>query len=98
MVDLNSATKAELMKVPRIGEALASKIQNFRRENAVFVTKKELLKAGIPSATYHQVKGYFECRPAGAETMTRQTYRRQNKDYIEDLEYKRPVQLFTSVT
>ena len=55
MADLNRATRAQLMEVPGIDAASASKILNFRRENAVFVTKEELLKAGIPSSTYYHV-------------------------------------------
>jgi len=89
MADLNCATRAQLMEVPGIDAASASKILNFRRENAVFVTKEELLKAGIPSSTYYHVRRYFVCRPVEAEKVTRQTYRRQNKDYIEDLEDER---------
>lgn len=88
MVDLNSATKAQLMGVRGIGEVTASKILSFRQENAVFVNIEELKKAGVPLATYHRVKDSLVCMPVKAEKVTRQTYRRQNKDDIEDLEYE----------
>jgi len=91
VVDLNNATKAQLMRVQGIGKVRASKILSFRQENGAYVNKEELKKAGVPPATYDRIKDSLVCTRDEdlVEKVTRRTYRRRNKDYIEDLEDER---------
>jgi DNA uptake protein ComE-like DNA-binding protein len=52
-VDLNNATKAELMKLPSVGEAEAVKII----ANRPYISKVDLVtKAGLPEGLYVAVK------------------------------------------
>jgi DNA uptake protein ComE-like DNA-binding protein len=53
-IDLNSASKKELMTLPSIGEAEAKKII----ENRPYVSKVDLVtKAGLPEGVYLAVRG-----------------------------------------
>ncbi len=44
LVDINTASTAELVSVPGIGEALAQRIVEFREKNGPFETVDDLLK------------------------------------------------------
>ena len=53
MVDLNNATKAELMTLPSVGEAEAAKII----ANRPYISKVDLVtKAGLPEGLYVAVR------------------------------------------
>ena len=89
MIDLNSATKTQLKAIPGVGEVTASKILDFREENAVFVNKEELLKAGVQQHIYDRVKNELTvCRPVEVKQMRQETYRRQKQNDIEAQEKK----------
>ena len=58
-VNLNTATEAELVQLPRIGPALAQRILDYREEIGGFETVDELLEVkGIGPATYEKISGY----------------------------------------
>ncbi len=64
MLDINSASKEDLMKLPGIGDATADKIIAGRP----FTMKSELLKKGIVTrATYAKIKGMVIAKKAAAE-------------------------------
>ncbi len=54
LLDINTATKDELEKLPGIGPAYAQKIIDKRP----YARKNEIVsKAGVPKATYEKIKG-----------------------------------------
>ena len=56
-IDLNRAEAWLLEALPEIGEALAQRIVNYRRQNEPFSNIKELTKVeGIGTATYEKIK------------------------------------------
>lgn len=59
-VNINTATSEELQKLPGIGEAMASKIITYRKENGKF-SKVEDLKnvSGIGEAKFNNIKSYI---------------------------------------
>ena len=56
-LDLNTATKEELMLLPRIGETLAERILAYRAENGSFVSTEQLMDIdGIGEGTYASLR------------------------------------------
>lgn len=56
-LDLNKATKEELMQLPHIGETLAGRILSYREENDGFMSTEQLMDVdGIGEATYAALK------------------------------------------
>jgi len=56
-IDINRAEVWLLKALPGIGETLAQRIVDYRRQNGSFLNTGELLKvAGIGTATYEQIK------------------------------------------
>lgn len=57
-VKLNTASKEDLMSLPRIGSVTADSIINFRTKNGKFSTLEDLLKIkGISEKTLERIKG-----------------------------------------
>ncbi|HCL04025.1 MAG TPA: competence protein ComEA [Lachnoclostridium phytofermentans] len=59
-VNINKATKEELMTIPGIGEAKALSIISYRTEHGVFSTIEELQNiSGIKSAVFNRMKDFI---------------------------------------
>ncbi len=56
-ININTATLAELQELPRIGEKVAQKIIDFRKENGKFKSTTDLLKIkGIGEKIFSLIK------------------------------------------
>ena len=56
-LNLNTATKEELMLLPRIGETLAERILTYRAENGRFIATEQLMDIdGIGEGTYASLR------------------------------------------
>lgn len=57
-ININTATKDELMKIPKIGPVTAERIILYRKENGRFNSVEELIKVkGIGKKTMERIKG-----------------------------------------
>jgi competence protein ComEA len=62
-IDLNTATKTELMELPGIGEAMAERIMLYREENKSIKKIDELKKVkGIGEKKFEKLKPYIEIK------------------------------------
>ena len=56
-LDINTASKAELMALPKIGETLAFRIVSYRRERGPFPSKYDLLKVdGLTETIFEEIE------------------------------------------
>lgn len=59
-LDLNQADRKKLLEIPGIGEKLAGRILDYRRERGAFTNREELKNIpGITSYRYEKIKEYF---------------------------------------
>ncbi len=59
-IDINNASKEELMRLPKIGPVTAKNILNYRKENGPFRHLKDLLKVKrIGPKTLEKIKPYL---------------------------------------
>lgn len=57
MVNINTATKEEMMTLPGIGEAKAELIISYREENGAFQSPQDIMKiSGIKEGLYNKIK------------------------------------------
>jgi|SRR5579859_7520810 len=56
IVNINTATAAELHALPGIGPQTAQKIIDYRLQHGPYTSKDQLLKAGVHKAEYEQIK------------------------------------------
>lgn len=64
VVNINTATLAELDTLPRIGPAIAQRIIDYRTNNGPFLTKEEIMNVkGIGPATYEKLKDLITVGP-----------------------------------
>jgi len=69
IVDLNTATQADLERVPGIGPVLAARIIAYRQRYGLFKTVYELrLIKGVGQQTFDKIKPYVTVAPALAPT------------------------------
>ena len=60
LININSATKEQLLKIPGIGEAKAKAIINYREKNGNFKTIEDIQNVeGIGSKLYEEIKIYI---------------------------------------
>jgi competence protein ComEA len=66
-VNINTASLAELEKLPRIGPQIAQRILDFRKENGNFKKIEDILKVrGIGEKVFEQLKGLITVGPEAA--------------------------------
>jgi competence protein ComEA len=71
-VDLNRATKTELMQIPGVGPQLAEQIVGHRDANGPFARVEDLDAVhGIGGATVNKIRPWVQVDPAGAEPTAR---------------------------
>lgn len=59
-IDLNTATKEELMQLPRVGEVLAERILAYRAQYGRFSACEQLMDVeGIGEGTYEKLREYI---------------------------------------
>ncbi|MFW6140266.1 MAG: ComEA family DNA-binding protein [Acidobacteriota bacterium] len=63
-ININTASQAELQKLPRIGEVVAQRIIEFREKNGKFKKIEELMKVrGIGEKTFENLKDLITVGP-----------------------------------
>ncbi len=61
-VNINTASRAELMTLPNIGEVLAERIVEYREENGPFFCPEELMNVpGIGESVFDSLSGDVTC-------------------------------------
>jgi len=68
-IDINTASVVELQKLPRIGEKVAQRIVDFRKENGKFKKIEEIMKVkGIGEKIFGGIKDFITVgKPAKSE-------------------------------
>ncbi len=57
LININTATAAELTGIPGIGESIAGKIVKYREENGKFSCTEDIMKiSGIKDKLYQKIK------------------------------------------
>jgi competence protein ComEA len=66
-IDLNHAAKAELLQIPGVGESLAARIEEYRREVGQFESVEQLTAVkGIGPAMLERLRPWVSVQPTGA--------------------------------
>ncbi len=64
LININSATQAELEKLPGIGPTKAAQIISYRETNGYFLTIEDIKKvSGIGDATFETIQNYITVEP-----------------------------------
>ena len=59
-VNINTATRTELIQIPRIGESMADRIVEFRKANGAFDRIEEIMNVrGMGERTFLSIKKYL---------------------------------------
>ncbi len=65
-IDLNEAARAELLQLPGVGDSLAARIEDYRREHGAFRSVDELVEVrGVGPATLERLRPWVRVRQAG---------------------------------
>jgi competence protein ComEA len=68
-ININTATQADLDKLPRIGPKVAQRIVDFRKEHGPFKRVEDLMKVkGIGEKTFARLKDLVTVGPEAAQT------------------------------
>ena len=60
-MDINSATKEQLMTLPGVGDTRAQAILDYRRENGGFSSIEDLMRVnGIKQGVYDRLKDFIK--------------------------------------
>ena len=88
-VDLNHASRAELLQLPGVGESMAGRIEDYRHEHGGFRKVDDLVKIhGVGPATLERLRGWVYVHEEEAEEDLRPlsaTARRVSKEGQEGL-------------
>src|SRR5262249_25778294 len=67
-IDVNRAGRAELLQIPGVGESLAQRIEDHRRDRGTFHTLDDLIEVrGIGPATLERIKPWVRVSGQGVE-------------------------------
>ena len=66
-LDLNTATKAQLMELPGVGEAFSEKIVKCREEKPLKAKDELKERCGVPDATYAKITDLVIAKQAKAK-------------------------------
>jgi competence protein ComEA len=67
MIDLNRASRDELLLLPGVGQGLASRIDQYRREQGAFRSIHDLVQvSGVGQATLERLQPWVQVRPNDA--------------------------------
>ena len=69
IVNLNTATRTELIQIPRIGESMAERIVEFRKANGPFKRIEEIMNVrGMGEKTFLSIKPYLTVGSQGSQS------------------------------
>jgi competence protein ComEA len=82
-VDLNRAGRAELLQLPGVGDSLASRIENYRREHGGFHTVDDLTAIhGVGPATVAKLRDWVRVSEDGADAARPSTSAGHKKETV----------------